>query len=668
MAVGGNSSGSGSAGGIKAGSAYVELYVKNLLGKGLGDAQRQWQNFGNALGSIGRTMALGGAAALSPLIGAMSTLNDVAKQGSIANALGLTSEQFTGIAGVAKSVGEDTREFIESLVTLGKLGTDAAAGTQQASDAFASMGLNANEFIKLRADEQFFAVFESLNKMQDPLQRTRVLMMAFGEDGGKYLLPLLGKSTDELRNMAAGLAITSDDMKAATSAQQAYTAATSALGKAWQSVSIAAAPIVKILADGIAQAVTPFREFVNANREAVVGLSLAAGGVTAMGIGLMVLGPAISAVGMGLAGIAAIGSTAFAAMGTAVAILTSPLGAVVAATALISSEFVNFGKMGRETIAGVSGSIESTFRPTIDNVVSSWKEVVSAVADGDLESAFEIASASLEIEWVRLTTFMEKAWDDFTGTIVDSFDSAIIYVEEAWNDFANTGFGKVLVGAAEGFWAWCEDIVGAFEWVAETIGEAWDTTIGFIEERWDLFANSKFKKGLDKTLEGLQYWLEDAWDLLTDWEINDPQKFGINQQRAELIPDAGWGGDGGDFEGELARIIMEDPNAKRAREAQERMQAAKDAREGRKNAAWDFGYMDDFGAGFNAPGGIGAKVAELATRSMGGFGGSANVGMFGSGGDVGKQIAANTKATADGVKALVGGIGNMGPLTVEGGV
>ena len=430
MAVGGNNSG-GSSSGIKAGAAYVTLGVKDFLSRDLANAQRAFQNFGSKISSIGKTMALGGAAAFTPLIGAMGTLNDIAKQGSIAKSLGLTSEQFTGIAGVAKSVGNDTKEFIESLVTLGKLGTDAAAGTEQASQAFASMGLNANEFIKLRADEQFFKIFDALGAMENKQQSVRALMAAFGEDGGKILLPLLGKSADELRKMAAGFAITGDDMKAATGAQQAYTAATSALGKAWQSVSIAAAPIVKILAEGIAQAVTPFREFVNANREAVVGLSLAAGGVTAVGLGLMVLGPAIKALAGSWAlftGAVAVGKAVIA--GT-MAVIAAPILLIPAGLAAAGAAWLAFTDRGRGAAAGFGSFLSSMFGETWDNLKNGWSGVVAAISKGDLTLAFEIGTAAIEVEWVRLTNFMSAVWDEVKNTIAkgiqdiaDEFEAA----------------------------------------------------------------------------------------------------------------------------------------------------------------------------------------------------------------------------------------------------
>ncbi len=126
-------------------------------------------------GAIGSALSAAAGKAKELLGSIVDTLADTSKQGAMAKALGLTSEQFTGMAGVAKSVGEDTREFLESLVTMGKLGTDAARGTEQAALAFKGLGLNANEFIKLRADEQFFQIFDALGKVQDPLQRTRLI-------------------------------------------------------------------------------------------------------------------------------------------------------------------------------------------------------------------------------------------------------------------------------------------------------------------------------------------------------------------------------------------------------------------------------------------------------------------------------------------------------------
>lgn len=247
------------------------------LNSGLNKAGKDVQNWGKDVGAKGGKGMFGG---MSGAIGAMGkagpyaaaaavgvtglviglkevgeTLIDIGKQGDIAEAMGLSAEQFTGMAGVAKSVGEDTREFIESLVTMGKLGTDAAKGTEAAADAFKMMGLNADEFIKLRADEQFFKVFESISKMTDPLQKTRVLMAAFGEDGGKYLLPLLKKTPEELRKMAAGFAVTTEEMKKTQAATVAMKSVEMSLGKLWRTAAIGLAPVLEGIAKFAIQAI-----------------------------------------------------------------------------------------------------------------------------------------------------------------------------------------------------------------------------------------------------------------------------------------------------------------------------------------------------------------------------------------------------------------------------
>lgn len=224
--------------------------LKSKLGGGIMDAMTP-KGMVNRLGAVsGATIGVGEA---------IEKINDIAKQGDIAKAMGMTSEQFTGIAGVAKSVGEDTREFIESLVTLGKVASEGAAGKGEvAPDFFKRLNIDAKEFVKLRPDEQFHKFFEAVQGVQDPLQRTRMLMVAFGEDGGKYLLPLLSKSPQELRKMAGGLQITAEQMKQAKAASVALAEAQNAFKKIWQDIVIAAAPVFEFLAGELKTLVNEF--------------------------------------------------------------------------------------------------------------------------------------------------------------------------------------------------------------------------------------------------------------------------------------------------------------------------------------------------------------------------------------------------------------------------
>lgn len=491
MALGGGGTGGGSSG-IKAGAAYVTLGVKDFLSRDLANAQRAFQNFGRNISSIGLKFAGLGAAGVAGLLPISNTLSDLAKQGSIANALGLTSEQFTGIAGVAKSVGNDTKEFIESLVTLGKLGTDAAAGTEQASQAFAAMGLNANEFIKLRADEQFFQVFDALNKMQDPLQRTRALMLAFGEDGGKILLPLLGKSGDELRRMAKGFAISSDDMREATKATTAYNAATQTLSKAWQAVSIAAAPIVKILADGLSAAVAPVTEFVKQNREMVVGLSLAVGGVAALGVGMVAVGTAVSALGASWAAFTGIVSGGMAVLGAIKAVLLTPILAIPAALAAAGAYF-----------ASTSATVQSTLGAVFGRLKESWSGIVGAMTRGDFQLAFEIAIATVKVEWGKMVSFFDESWTAFKNAftldnIKQVFKDALEFIRDQFNatfDAIRAGDYTGAFGFGGGETGRLEDLAaGRARGAAATLGDFPDTETPDEKRLRQLLITNKFRQ------------------------------------------------------------------------------------------------------------------------------------------------------------------------------
>jgi hypothetical protein len=176
------------------------------------------------------------------------TLKELGEMGAVAEALGLTAEAFSGIAGVAKTTGEDTKEFIESLVTMGKLGREAASGTAAASAAFRDMGLNAEEFNKLKTDEQFFKVFDALSKMEDQSKRTGAAMAAFGDDGGKFLFKIAGKSETELRAMAKGFEVSTAEMNKAREASKAMGGAQLAVSKAWRGIAVGMAPAITLAA------------------------------------------------------------------------------------------------------------------------------------------------------------------------------------------------------------------------------------------------------------------------------------------------------------------------------------------------------------------------------------------------------------------------------------
>lgn len=265
------------------GTASLLLTANNApLTATLGRTEREVRSWASRLGgSLRSSLAAAGKAALVGLgaglaslavVSPFERLQDLAKQGDIAQSLGITAEAFTSIAGLANSAGSDTRDFLEALVTLSGKAMDAVAGKGEESvRLFQDLGLNARAFAALNPEQQFYQLFEALGKIENPAQRVNLLLKAVGEDSGKNLVSILGKSTQELQDLGAQFRVSTSEMAAAQVAAQQLTVAKAQLNKALDQVAIALAPVVAVLADGLPAAIEFCRGVMVAFGPPVVG-------------------------------------------------------------------------------------------------------------------------------------------------------------------------------------------------------------------------------------------------------------------------------------------------------------------------------------------------------------------------------------------------------------
>jgi hypothetical protein len=256
MALGGQSGGGASAGGVRAGRAYVEMGVKDNITRALATIKGKFSQLGKAL-------AIGGGAGLAAgggfLAAAIPTLGDLAKLDSTAKAFGLTAEAATGLFGVMGAAGSDVRDATEGLVTLGQRVSDALSGSgEEAKALFDGLGVSADQFAGLNPSEQFYKLHEALTAVSDPAKRVQLLLKAVGEDTGKNLIGTLSQSTVELRKQAAGFSLSQAQLDRAVGANRAYTQATAQIGRVWQEVVIAAAPAVEKLSQAVSDLIGGF--------------------------------------------------------------------------------------------------------------------------------------------------------------------------------------------------------------------------------------------------------------------------------------------------------------------------------------------------------------------------------------------------------------------------
>lgn len=638
MAIGG---GGGSSGAIRAGRAFVELFAEDSrLVRALERGKAHVASFARFVARAGVSMLTAGGSILAPLKFAVDSLNDLSRQGSIANAFGLTVEQFSGIAGVAKSAGEDTREFIESLVTLGKVASEGVQGTPVAAEFFKSLNLEAREFAALQPDEQFYRFFEAVQNVEDPMKRVRALMTAFGEDGGKYLLPLLDKSPEQLRQMGREFAISSGDVKQAQAAQAAYTDATQRVSTVWRQVVVAVAPIVEAFATAVSTVARPIAAIVSQNQDVIrtvllVGAALATGGAALVAFSAVA---ATVAGGLGAIGtaITTIGTVA-SAIGAAIA---SPIGVALIAVGALAGGFLYLWSTTESGQSALS-RLKSGFGELLGTAKTTFKGIANAISAGDLKLAGRIAIVGLSLEFAKAMGWWLDRWNEFKGFFVEGWHDAIKLIKLAWNEldewFSNMFLG-IVKGLNDAMGGGIKGIIDRLIAIINRIPPAVRNTLGLKDLRSELeifsdaFGTGGFSTALDdakrenkKEHERRRSEIEnDAWQAALD-------------RAASRTADAD----------EVAKTIrdLEEGLAKLAMDAE-----AKAAAAGIKEDGLGAVGVRAVLAGLNNAGRAAAAVQFSANR--GGFGGPLAAQFGYAAGDIAKRTLEASERTADGVAAL----------------
>lgn len=269
-AAGGSSGGGASA--IRAGSAFVELFVKNnLFYRGLDAAKAKFRAFGSFMAKLGM-VSIGFKALIAPLQSAVGLLSDTSKLGDVAMAFGLTAEQASRLFGIMKASGSDIRDAVEGIATFGQRVQEALAGTgEESKKLFDGLGVGAEQFANLNPADQFYKVVDAIKRVQDPMTRVQLLMKAFGEDTGKNLVGVLGMTRSEMEQLGDVFQMSAAEIEEARQANKQYIVATAQLQRVWQSLASNLAPIITEFAGQIADVAKVAIDFIKEYRP-IIGL------------------------------------------------------------------------------------------------------------------------------------------------------------------------------------------------------------------------------------------------------------------------------------------------------------------------------------------------------------------------------------------------------------
>lgn len=473
--------------GIRAGAAYVELFVRdNRLARGLAAASARLKAFGAGIAGIGARVGAVGAAALSPLVPAVETLTDLGRQGEMALALGLDPQRLTGLVAAFSRFNLEAQDTADVLTDVADWVQDAAVNGGEIAETFRAMGVDAKKLNGLPVDRQFLAIADALSKLDPTLAAG--LAARLGGDFQK-LLPLLRQGSDAIEELAAGMGTSAADVAAAVEANRAYQQATAQIGRVWREVVVAVAPAVRDLAEWVSRAVKPVVEWVRENREAVRTAALIAAVVLGVGGALVALGATVSLAGFAIGGLVSL----FSALGTVIGVVGAVLGAIATPAGLVVAALVALGAVfvtQTETGRRMTEELKAGFTSFADTAKTAWGGIVDAIRAGDLGLAAKIALAGVSLEWAKAVLWWTEKWNAFKGVFVDGWHDAVAGLKLMFWDFT-AWIARTFAGAIEKLFqaaAWVADKVGLDD-LAKDLRENFDFSDANINRNRDRIKN-----------------------------------------------------------------------------------------------------------------------------------------------------------------------------------
>ncbi len=481
-----------SAGGIRAGAAYVELFIKdNRLTRGLAAASAKLKAFGAGITSLG-TQFLGlGTALATPLVLAVKSFADTGDQiAKMSARTGIAVESLSELAFAVSQSGSDLETFETAIRRMQQVLVDAAGGSKTAADTLARLGLTIADLKALGPEEQFKLLAEKLSRIENPALRAALAMDLFGKSGTR-LLPLVAggaKGIEELQEKARalGLTISTEDARAAEEFGDALDILWAVLKRGVFAVGAALVPSLMDLANWIITTSRNVAAWIDRNRGLVVSIAKIVAVVLGVGAALVALGVTVSLVGFAISGLI----TIFSMLGTVIGVIGSVLGALLSPIGLVVAALVGLGYLfATQTDAGkrMTDELSAGFMSFAETAKTAWGGIVAAIQAGDLELAAKIALAAINLEWAKAVLWWTEKWNAFKGIFVDGWHDVVAGLKLMFWDFT--------AWIARTFAFAIEKLFKAAAWVADKLG--FETFARKLRENFD-FSDENINRNRDR--------------------------------------------------------------------------------------------------------------------------------------------------------------------------
>lgn len=438
---------------IKAGRAWVSIDGdKNPLVKALRSAGKSLEDFGKQAAQIGA-----GIAAIGASIGAgiLSSAAAFASAGDelhkMALRTGASSEALSALAFAASLSGSSIEGVEKGITKMQRAVSEATQGLKTAQDAFATLGLNADEMLGMAPEEQFKLIADRLTEIEDPALKAGAAIEIFGKSG-TALLPLMEGGAAGINAMmqeaeALGLVMSTETVASAAALNDAMDKVKRTMMSVVHAIGEAVAPVLTEMGERAAKVIAVVSKFIRENKALVVMVGSAAASIFAFG-------SAISGAGLAIAGLGVVlqyAGTALAVILPFFTAIASPAGVAAAAVAGLGIAIMTMSKSGRQAIAW----LVDYFHDLKEIAGTTLGGIQDAFSAGDLGLAITVMMAGGEVALREGIAPFYEAWSELRLYLSSVLADATASLRSIWVDFATwwwQNFPNLTSGIAK-IWA-----------------------------------------------------------------------------------------------------------------------------------------------------------------------------------------------------------------------
>jgi signal transduction histidine kinase len=440
--------GSNSASSIRAGKAHVELSAKD---KGIGPALEKMRKRILAFGKLTAKIGIGVAASTLPVVKAVSSFVDRGTEiKKIADRTGATTEAVSELAYTFEQVGLNIDNVADATKDLQNKLSKAKDG-DGFSLALQEIGMNAEQLKGMKLEDQFDALADGISRVQNPADRTRLMLELLGGSGDK-LTGIFSEGAAGLRRYReeaklAGASMPKEEAEQAAAASKSLHAVLSALTYAFHSIGSAILPsadTIKEFTSDVLRVIKSIRDWVQENKRTVQIVGIVTAAVLGVGIALTGLGLVISTIATAAAGLV----IAVKAIIAVFAAIISPIGLVVIGVTALAAGIIYLIAQTEEGSAAL-GRLLAYYKSLAQTAMQAFKGIADALAAGEFRLAWDITLKGLLVAWRTFVVELQKGWNWFKRWFVDSWHSVgegITNIIVDIGEYVFTTFKKTILG------------------------------------------------------------------------------------------------------------------------------------------------------------------------------------------------------------------------------